>query len=311
MAIVEIQGLTKVFNGRKAVDDLNLAIEKGEILGLLGPNGAGKTTTIAMLSTILQPTEGTATVDGYDIRRQPKEVRRVIGVVPQDVALYDDLTAAENLAYFGKLYGVVRERSKKRVDELLGLVQLRDRANDRVKNFSSGMKDRLNLAVGLIHEPRLLFLDEPTTGLDPQARLAVWEIIKKLQAEGVSILLTTHYMEEADYLCDRVAVMDNGKVIALDSPAVLKKSIGKLEVIKVKATGLPRVLLAKLRKLRGVKEVAQTSEGLRLLSPTADAILGQVVGLITSKKVRIDSLNVVQPTLEDVFIKLTGRTLRD
>ncbi len=311
MAIVEIQGLTKVFNGRKAVDDINLTIEKGEILGLLGPNGAGKTTTIAMLSTILPPTKGTATVDGYDIRRQPKEVRRVIGVVPQDVALYDDLTAAENLAYFGKLYGVVGERLKKQIDELLRLVRLKDRANNRVKSFSSGMRDRLNLAVGLIHEPRLLFLDEPTTGLDPQARLAVWEMIKKLQAEGVSILLTTHYMEEADYLCDRVAIMDDGKIIALDSPAVLKKSIGKLEVIEVKATRIPRALLAKLRKLRDVKEVAQTSEGLRLLSPTADAILGQVVSLITSKKVRIDSLNVVQPTLEDVFIKLTGRTLRD
>jgi len=311
MAIVEIQGFTKVFNGRKAVDDINLTIEKGEILGLLGPNGAGKTTTIAMLSTILPPTKGTATVDGYDIRRQPKEVRRVIGVVPQDVALYDDLTAAENLAYFGKLYGVVGERLKKQIDELLRLVRLKDRANNRVKSFSSGMRDRLNLAVGLIHEPRLLFLDEPTTGLDPQARLAVWEMIKKLQAEGVSILLTTHYMEEADYLCDRVAIMDDGKIIALNSPAVLKKSIGKLEVIEVKATGIPRTLLAKLRKLRDVKEVAQTSEGLRLLSPTADAILGPVVSLITSKKVRIDSLNVVQPTLEDVFIKLTGRTLRD
>lgn len=311
MVIVGIQGLTKVFNGRKAVNGINLTIEKGEILGLLGPNGAGKTTTIAMLSTILPPTKGTATVDGYDIRRQPKEVRRVIGVVPQDVALYDDLTAAENLAYFGKLYGVVGERLKKQIDELLRLVRLKDRANNRVKSFSSGMRDRLNLAVGLIHEPRLLFLDEPTTGLDPQARLAVWEMIKKLQAEGVSILLTTHYMEEADYLCDRVAIMDDGKIIALDSPAVLKKSIGKLEVIEVKATGIPRTLLAKLRKLRDVKEVAQTSEGLRLLSPTADAILGQVVSLITSKKVRIDSLNVVQPTLEDVFIKLTGRTLRD
>ena len=311
MTIVETHDLTKVFNGRKAVNRLNLTIEEGGIFGLLGPNGAGKTTTIAMLSTILPPTKGTAVINGYDIRQQPKEVRRTIGAVPQDVALYDDLTAAENLAYFGKLYGVVGERLEKRINELLRLVQLKNRVNDRVKSFSSGMKDRLNLAIGLIHEPRLLFLDEPTTGLDPQARLVVWEMIKKLQAGGVSILLTTHYMEEADYLCDRVAIMDNGKVIALDSPAILKRSIGKLEVIEVKATGISRGLLAKLRKLRDVKEVVQTSEGLRLLSPTADAILGQVVSLITSKKLRIDSLNVVQPTLEDVFIKLTGKTLRD
>ncbi|MEA1905136.1 MAG: ATP-binding cassette domain-containing protein, partial [Candidatus Hadarchaeota archaeon] len=257
------------------------------------------------------PTKGTAVINGYNIRRQPKEVRRAIGVVPQDVALYDDLTATENLAYFGKLHGVVGERLEKRIDELLRLVQLKNRANDRVKGFSSGMKDRLNLIVSLIHEPRLLFLDEPTTGLDPQARLAVWEMIKKLQARGVSILLTTHHMEEADYLCDRVAIMNSGKIIALDSPATLKRLIGKLEVIEVKATEIPSALLTKLRKLRSVKEVVQTSKGLRLLTPTADAILGQVVGLITSKKVRMDSLNVVQPTLEDVFIKLTGKTLRD
>jgi len=311
MAIVETRGLTKAFDGRKAVDSLNLSIEEGEIFGLLGPNGAGKTTTIAMLSTILPPTKGTATVSGYDIRRRPKEVRRAIGVVPQDAPLYDDLTAAENLAYFGKLYGVVGKRLERRINKLLRLVRLRKRANDRVKSFSGGMKDRLNLATGLIHEPRLLFLDEPTTGLDPQARLAVWDMIKKLQAGGVSILLTTHYMEEADYLCDRVAIMNNGKVIALDSPAALKRSIGKLEIIEVNATGISKTTLTKLRKLRGVKEVVQTSEGLRLLTPTADAVLGQVVRLITSKKTHMGSLNIVQPTLEDVFIKLTGRTLRD
>lgn len=311
MAILETHDLTKVFNGRKAVDRLNLTIEEGEIFGLLGPNGAGKTTTIAMLSTILAPTGGTAIISGYDIRRKPKDVRRTIGVVPQEAALYDNLTAAENLTYFGKLHGVESKRLRKRINKLLKLVRLKNRANDRLKSFSGGMKDRLNLVVGLIHEPRLLFLDEPTTGLDPQARLAVWKVIKQLQAEGVSILLTTHYMEEADHLCDRVAIMDNGKIIACDPPAVLKRSIGKLEVIEVKAAGIPKALLAKLRRLRGVKEVVQTSKGLRLLTPTADAIIGQVVSSITSKKVRIDSLNVVQPTLEDVFIKLTGKALRD
>lgn len=311
MAIVETHNLTKVFNGRKAVNNLNLTIEEGEIFGLLGPNGAGKTTTIEMLSTILPPTKGTAIVNGYDIRRKPKEVRRSIGVVPQDVALYNDLSVAENLRYFGRLHGVDDKRLQRQINKLLRLVQLKSRANDRVKSFSSGMKDRLNLAVGLVHEPSLLFLDEPTTGLDPQARLAVWEMIKKLQADGVSILLTTHYMEEADYLCDRVAIMNNGKIIALGTPAALKRSIGKLEVIEVKATGIPKTALTELRKLRGIREVAQTSEGLRLLTPTADTVLGQVVRLITSKKVRIDSLNVIQPTLEDVFIRLTGRTLRD
>jgi len=311
VAIVETRDLTKVFNGRKAVDSLDLEIEDGELFGLLGPNGAGKSTTVAMLSTILPPTRGTAIVGGHDIRQQAKEVRSIIGVVPQEFGLYDDLTAEENLAYLGKLHGVEGSKLRKRIDELLRLVQLRDRANDRVKTFSGGMKHRLNLAAGLIHEPRLLFLDEPTTGLDPQARLAVWELIRQFQSEGVTILLTTHYMEEADYLCGRVAIMDRGKVIALDSPAKLKRSIGKLEIIEMKAKGVSSNLPAELRKLKGVKKVARTSEGLRVLTPVADEVVARAVTLASFAGVRIDSLNVIQPTLEDVFIKLTGKTLRD
>jgi len=311
MTIVETRGLTKAFNGRKAVDHLNLAIEEGELFGLLGPNGAGKSTTVAMLSTLLRPTQGTATVGGYDIRKQPKEVRGVIGVVPQDASVYDDLTALENLLYFGKLYGIEGPRLSSWIKKLLELTQLKDRANDRVKTFSGGMKQRLNLAVGLVHEPRLLFLDEPTTGLDPAARLAVWEFIKRLQAEGVTMLLTTHYMEEADYLCDRVAIMDRGKIISLGTPAVLKRSIGKLEVMEIKVAKVPGEYLTKVRKLRGIKKVTRTSDGLRLLTPAADAALSQVVGLASETGMHIDSLNIVQPTLEDVFIKLTGKTLRD
>jgi len=311
VAIVEAHDLTKVFDGRKAVDRLNLEIEEGELFGLLGPNGAGKSTTVAMLSTILPPTRGTAIVGGHDIRQQAKEVRSIIGVVPQEFGLYDDLTAEENLAYLGKLHGVEEGKLRERIDELLRLVQLKDRANDRVKTFSGGMKHRLNLAAGLIHEPRLLFLDEPTTGLDPQARLAVWELIRQFQSEGVTILLTTHYMEEADYLCGRVAIMDRGKVIALDSPAKLKRSIGKLEIIEMKAKGISSNLPAELRKLKGVKKVARTSEGLRVLTPVADEVVARAVTLASFAGVRIDSMNVIQPTLEDVFIKLTGKTLRD
>ncbi len=311
MAIVEAHDLTKVFNGRKAVDSLDLEIEEGEFFGLLGPNGAGKSTTVAMLSTILRPTRGTVTIAGYDIKRHAKEIRRLIGVVPQEFGLYDELTAAENLAYFGKLHGVEGGKLKVRIEELLRLVQLQDRANDLVKTFSGGMKHRLNLVVGLIHEPKLLFLDEPTTGLDPQARLAVWELIKRFQSEGVTILLTTHYMEEADYLCERVAIMDRGKVIALDSPARLKRSIGKLEVIEVKARKVTKKVLNELRKLKGVRKAARTTEGLRVLTPAANEVMARVVTLASFAGVQIDSLNVAQPTLEDVFIKLTGKTLRD
>lgn len=311
MAIVDAHDLTKVFNGRKAVDSLDLEIEEGEFFGLLGPNGAGKSTTVAMLSTILRPTRGTVTIAGYDIKRQAKEIRRLIGVVPQEFGLYDELTAAENLAYFGKLHGVEGGKLKVRIEELLRLVQLQDRANDLAKTFSGGMKHRLNLVVGLIHEPKLLFLDEPTTGLDPQARLAVWELIKRFQSEGVTILLTTHYMEEADYLCERVAIMDRGKVIALDSPARLKRSIGKLEVIEVKARKVTKKVLNELRKLKGVRKAARTTEGLRVLTPAANEVMARVVTLASFAGVQIDSLNVAQPTLEDVFIKLTGKTLRD
>ncbi|MCK4405254.1 MAG: ATP-binding cassette domain-containing protein [Hadesarchaea archaeon] len=311
MAIVETHDLTKVFNGRKAVDSLDLEIEEGEFFGLLGPNGAGKSTTVAMLSTILRPTRGTVTIAGYDIKRQAKEIKRLIGVVPQEFGLYDELTAAENLIYFGKLHDVEGGKLKDRIDKLLRLVQLQDRANDLVKTFSGGMKHRLNLVVGLIHEPKLLFLDEPTTGLDPQARLAVWELIKRFQSEGVTILLTTHYMEEADYLCERVAIMDRGKVIALDSPARLKRSIGKLEVIEVKARKVTKKVLNELRKLKGVRKAARTTEGLRVLTPAANEVMARVVTLASFAGVQIDSLNVAQPTLEDVFIKLTGKTLRD
>ncbi len=311
MAIVEIHDLTKVFNGRKAVDRLNLEIDEGEFFGLLGPNGAGKSTTVAMLSTILRPTQGTVVIAGRDIKRHAKEVRRLIGVVPQEFGLYDELTANENLAYFGKLHGVEGGKLKDRIEKLLRLVQLQDRANDLVKTFSGGMKHRLNLVVGLIHEPKLVFLDEPTTGLDPQARIAVWELIKRFQSEGVTILLTTHYMEEADFLCGRVAIMDRGKVIALDSPARLKRAIGKLEVIEVKARKVTKKALNELRKLKGVRKAARTTEGLRVLTPAANEVMARVVTLASFAGVQIDSLNVAQPTLEDVFIKLTGKTLRD
>jgi ABC-2 type transport system ATP-binding protein len=311
VAIVETHGLTKVFDGRKAVDHLNLSIEEGELFGLLGPNGAGKSTTVSMLSTILPPTGGTALICGYDIKRQPREVKRMIGVVPQEFGLYDDLTARENLAYFGRLHGLSGGRLRKRINDMLGLVQLEERADDKVRTFSGGMKHRLNLAVGLIHEPRVLFLDEPTTGLDPQARLAIWELIERFRSEGVTILLTTHYMEEADRLCDRVAIMDGGRVIALDSPAKLKRSIGKMEVIEMRTKGVTLDLEERLRGLKGVKEMVRTPEGMRILSPMADELVARVVSLASSVGVRIDSMNIIQPTLEDVFIKLTGKTLRD
>src|SRR5208282_2001913 len=230
---VETEGLTKRYGDLLAVDALNLSISEGEIFGLLGPNGAGKTTTLSMLATLLKPTSGTARVNGFDIRSQSADVRRSIGIVFQDPSSDDILTGKENLYLHALMFGVPKEQRQERIDYVLGLVDLRDRANDMVKKYSGGMRRRLELARGLLHNPRILFLDEPTLGLDPQTREHIWHYIENLvETEKVTVIITTHYMEEADRLCDRIAIIDNGHVIALDSPSSLKSKMGG-EVVKL------------------------------------------------------------------------------
>jgi len=233
MKAIEIKNLVKEFDGIKAVDDISLEIEYGEIFALLGPNGAGKTTTISILATLLKPTSGKARVNGYDVVKQAAKVRHSIGIVFQDPSLDDRLTARENLEIHGRLYHMKRDERKKRIKEVLKMVELEGRANSLVKTFSGGMRRRLEIARGLMHKPRILFLDEPTLGLDPQTRRHIWDYIEKLRREGVTVLLTTHYMEEADHLADRIAIIDKGKVVALGSPSELKDSIGG-DIIKIK-----------------------------------------------------------------------------
>lgn len=233
MNIIEVKELTKVYEGRKAVDSINFEIKKSEVFGLLGPNGAGKTTTISMLSCLITPTSGDAHIEGKSIIKEPIEVKKRIGVVPQDIALYPTLSAKENLFFWGEMYGLSSKRLKEKVDEVLQVVGLSERSKDRINKYSGGMKRRINIAVGLLPSPKLLILDEPTVGVDPQSRTNILESLKKLNKDGLTILYTSHYMEEVEFLCDRVVVMDLGKIIARGTQNELRLLAGKMDSLKI------------------------------------------------------------------------------
>ena len=318
MSAVSLEKLTKVFGGVVAVDHVDLEIEEGELFSLLGPNGAGKSTIMRILSTVLLPTEGRALIKGLDVVKDAMKVRRIIGVCPQDTVLYDYLTGEENLRFFGTLHGLSGKELDKRVDEVLNLLQLREARKRRFKGYSGGMKHRLNLGVALLHEPEVLILDEPTTGLDPQGRRAVWDIIEGFRGEKKTVLLSTHYMEEADYLSDRVAIMDRGRIIACDTPENLKESLGGEEVVEVYSLKIPDRIREVVLQIPTVNMVsilhpdkAEEMSVLKVFTEDADAIIPTLVQKLTDSGLRIERLEVSKPTLEDVFIKLTGRSLRE
>jgi len=301
---VETENLTKKYSDLLAVDQLNLQIKEGEIFGLLGPNGAGKTTTLSMLATLLKPTAGTARVNSYDILAQPSNVRQSIGIVFQDPSSDDILTGWENLYLHSLMFGVPKEERKKKIDYVLSLVDLRDRSDDIVKKYSGGMRRRLELARGLLHNPRVLFLDEPTLGLDPQTREHIWEYIEGLvKSEKVTIIITTHYMEEADRLCDRIAIIDHGHVVALDSPSNLKSKLGG-ELITLQ-TRTPQ--LDQIKKLDYVASINKTDKSVVLTVKNASAHLQEIL----SKIGQIESVEIRTPTLNDVFLHYTGREIRE
>ncbi|MBN2251323.1 MAG: ATP-binding cassette domain-containing protein [Candidatus Altiarchaeota archaeon] len=310
MYAISVHDLTKAFNGLKAVNNISFDIGKNEIFGLLGPNGAGKTTTLSMLSTILKPTSGTAYVNGFEVSKEKSGVRKSIGIVFQDQSLDEELTAYENMDFHGRLYRIPRKEREEKIIGLLKLVELEDRKNSLVKTFSGGMRRRLEIARGLLHEPRILFLDEPTLGLDPQTRNHLWEYIEKLNREkGITIILTTHYMEEADKLCDRVAIIDKGRIIALDTPANLKETLGG-DVITIKASDT-EALRAKLKDMAWVKK-ADTHDGLVTISlQNAEEHVAEIACLAADNSITISSLSINKPTLEDVFLYYTGRTIRE
>jgi len=310
MNAIEIRGLTKEFGELKAVDSIDLSIKEGEIFGLLGPNGAGKTTTLSMLSTILNPTKGSAKVCGHDIVKDRNSVRHCIGIVFQDPSLDDDLTARENLYFHGRLYGMTEEDIGTKSQEVLTLVELMDRANSLVKTFSGGMKRRLEIARGLMHHPKVLFLDEPTLGLDPQTRRHLWEYIKKInEKERMTIILTTHYMDEADFLCDRIGIIDKGKIIALDTAEKLKDVLGG-DVITLQVSDSSKMKLL-LERLASVKKVDVFDNSLNITITDGGKNIPKIVSLAEKNKITIDSVMLKRPSLEDVFIHYTGRTIRE
>jgi ABC-2 type transport system ATP-binding protein len=304
MSIIEIKGLTKSFGPIQAVAGIDLDIARGEIFGLLGPNGAGKTTTIGMLCTIVRPTSGNATIAGYDVVKDPAQVRRQVGIVFQDPTIDTILTGRENLELHARLYGVPSAVRKKRIKELLEFVELTHRADDLTRTYSGGMRRRLELARGLLHQPAVLFLDEPTLGLDPQTRARTWDYIKKMaQNEKTTVVLTTHYMDEAEQVCDRVGIIDHGRIIALGAPDELKASLsGYLVVIRMKAPPLDLI-----RDLPYVSQVKLNDDAVEITMKEAHRHLPDLLAKLSD----VECVETQTPTLNDVFIKLTGRDIRD
>lgn len=312
MATIEVENLRKCFNGFCAVDGLSFTVEHGEIFGLLGPNGAGKSTLIRMLTTLLLPTSGTARVNGFDIVRSPNEVRKCIGVIPQAMTLDLDLSTQENMSIFAKLYGVPSARRIQMVKRLLEAVDLQPWADKPVKNLSGGMRRRLEIARGLVHEPRIFFLDEPTTGLDPVSRVAVWEMLIRLKKEhDLTILMSTHYMDEADRLCDRVAIIDHGKLVALDAPLKLKASIPGTTILEVSFSRIPEGWTETLQNLPDAQSVKAADHVFRIGSNNGPRTTVELVEAARRAQIEITSLSVQTTTLDDVFMHYTGRQLRD
>jgi len=312
MNAIEVERLTKKFGELVAVNEISFEVTEGEIFGLLGPNGAGKTTLIRMLTTLTPPTSGTARVAGHDIRRDPDAVRDSIGVIPQALTSDPELTAEENLLIHAKLYGVPAGQRTGLTRRLLVAVDLEKFSGELVRNFSGGMRRRLEIARGLVHSPKILFLDEPTTGLDPVSRTNVWEMINKLkEMAGLTLLLTTHYMDEADKLCERIAIVDHGRLAALDTPARLKDSVPGTDVVEAEFEGAPDDWLEQLRGLAQVADATERDGVTHLASHSGPSTVGALMELARGRGVTVKKVTVQSTTLDDVFLHYTGRQLRD
>jgi ABC-2 type transport system ATP-binding protein len=309
-AAIELLEMSKRFKNFIAVDRLSLEVRRGEIFGLLGPNGSGKTTTVNVISGLSRPTSGTVRVLGQDILADSRSVRRVLGSVPQETALYEELSAEANLRFHGDLFGVPRKVIGEQTDHLLALVQLSERRRDRVSTFSGGMKRRLALARAMLHDPEMLYLDEPTLGVDVQSRRALWDYILGLKARGKTILITTNYLEEASALCDRLAILDHGRLAALDTPVQLSRRYGDTVIEMVLEPGPSSELVARLRDIQGVTDVVAIESAIKVTLAGAREAVGQVVTLVT-KESRLVGFDQHQPSLDEVFLHLTGRELRD
>ncbi len=311
MFTIKVENLTKEFNGVRAVNSISFNVNDVELFGILGPNGAGKTTTINMLTTLLKPTSGYVEVAGYDISNNKDEVRRHIGVVFQEPSLDINLTGKENLEFHAMMYKMDKDEREKRIKEVLELVELTEKADVIVENYSGGMKRRLELARGFIHKPKVLFLDEPTLGLDTQTRRHIWDYIKKLNREGnVTIILTTHYMDEADYLCDRVAIIDNGKIVAMDTSDKLKDVLGG-DIVSLEIKNDIDSLMNHLKDLKWIESMKKHNNNLNLTMERGEKRIPELISIAQRIGVDIDSVNLHKPSLEDVFLYFTGKTIRE
>jgi ABC-2 type transport system ATP-binding protein len=309
--ILEVRGLTKSFGKLTAVSDVSFQVRQGEAFGLLGPNGAGKSTIISMLFGLLQPEQGEILIVGQPLWEDPIAAKRLLGYVPQEIALYPELSAQENLVFWGRLYGLVGAQLKERVAHVLDVVGLSERARGRVSTFSGGMKRRINIAAALLHQPRLLIMDEPTVGIDPQSRNHILETVRRLNQEGMTIIYTSHYMEEVEYLCSRIGIIDHGKIIALGTVPELRQIVGEDSQIAVTVQGLDDQGLAKLSQLEHVRQAKLQEDQLLVVSPEPALALGAISTLLAACDVKMRSIRVTEPNLETVFLHLTGRALRD
>jgi len=313
-SILAADKLYKSYEDVEAVKGISFDIQRGEIFSLLGPNGAGKTTTISMLSCLLAPSKGKAFVDGHSVLDEAERVKQSIGVVPQEIALYPTLSARENLAFWGKMYGLRSAQLKDRIEIVLDIAGLSDRADAKVETFSGGMKRRINIAVGLLHEPNMLFMDEPTVGIDPQSRRRILDTVMDLNKQGLTVLYTTHYMEEAEELSDRIGIIDHGKLIAIGTQNELTKTVGQFDSIRIGLDhdGLDgEKLVAALEKIKGVNRAILENDEIFVQAEEANTVLSRVVAAIDKAGGRIRSLKIEEPNLEAVFLHLTGRALRD
>ncbi|MBA4459278.1 MAG: ATP-binding cassette domain-containing protein [Nitrosopumilaceae archaeon] len=313
MYSIETKSLSKSFGDVKAVDDISFYVESGEIFGFLGPNGAGKSTTMMILTTLLKPTSGHALVSGFDVRRNPKQVREKIGYVQQETTVDEYLTGRENLLLQARLNHIPKDQIDSRIDEVLELIELSDKQNEPVVTYSGGMRKRLDIAGGLLHRPKVLFLDEPTVGLDIQTRRKIWEYIKKIHEEfEMTIFLTTHYMEEADQLCDRIGIIDGGKIQIIDSPQNMKSAMGN-EVISlsIENTESEKLFLSELEKIELINKINQDQNKITLFASKGTEVIPKIFQISADLGIKIISISLTQPTLDDVFISYTGHEIRE